>query len=125
MTKGVWHDLQVRVGINGSAGEAEFWLDGNRVNVLSKTEAFGTNPVGRIQLGENATGTNFDVVYDDVTVDTRFISSGSPPSIHLRSHRQCFGQYPALPNANSIADSYCFADIHASSLGFDRVQRWF
>ena len=78
VSKGVWHELQVRVLINGSAGQAEFWLDGNRVDALSKTEAFGTNAVGRIQLGENASGVNFDVAYDNVTVDTQFISSGSP-----------------------------------------------
>lgn len=81
VSQGDWHELQVRVLINGSAGLAEFWLDGNRVDALSKTEAFGTNPVGRIQLGENATGINFDVAYDNVTVDTQFISSGSGPTI--------------------------------------------
>ena len=78
VSKGVWHELQVRVLINGPAGQAEVWLDGNRVDLLSKTEAFGTNPIGRIQLGENASGVNFDVAYDNLTVDTQFISSGSP-----------------------------------------------
>ena len=81
VSKGDWHELQVRVLINGSAGLAEFWLDGNRVDALSKPEPFGTNPVGRIQLGENASGLSFDVAFDDVTVDTQFISSGPTPTI--------------------------------------------
>src|SRR5215213_8183604 len=81
VTKGTWHELQVRVLINGAAGQAEFWLDGNRVNALSKTEAFGTNPIGRLQLGEKDAGVNFDIAYDDVTVDTQFISPSSPPTI--------------------------------------------
>ena len=78
VSKGVWHELQVRVQINGSAGQAEFWLDGNRVDLLSRTEAFGTNPIGRIQLGENASGIKFDAAYDDVTIDTQFISPAPP-----------------------------------------------
>ena len=81
VTKGVWHELQVRVLIDGAAGQAEFWLDGNRVTSLSKTEAFGTNPIGRLQLGEKDPGVNFDVAYDDVTVDAQFISPPSPPTI--------------------------------------------
>jgi hypothetical protein len=73
VSKGVWHELEAHISINGSASQAEVWLDGNPVAALSKAEAFGTNPVGRIQLGENATGLQFDVVYDDVSADTQFI----------------------------------------------------
>jgi hypothetical protein len=80
VARGVWHELQVRVLSNGSAGQAEVWLDGNRVDILSRAEGFGTNLVQRLQLGENGIGLDFDVAYDDVTVDTQFISSGAPPT---------------------------------------------
>jgi Calcineurin-like phosphoesterase len=75
--KGVWHELQVRMLNNGTAGEAEVWLDGTRINALSRPESFGPYMVGRIQLGENGPGLSFDVAYDDVTVDTQYIPSGS------------------------------------------------
>ena len=61
--------------------QAEVWLDGTRVDALSKPEAFGTNPVGRIQLGENAAGASFDVAYDNITLDTQLIPSDAVPTI--------------------------------------------
>ena len=74
VSRGVWHTLQVRVLINGGAGQTETWLDGVRVDALSKTEALGTTPVGRIQLGDNSTGTTYDIAFDDIAVDTHSIS---------------------------------------------------
>jgi hypothetical protein len=70
---GAWHDLQVRVLINGTQGLTETWLDGIRIAALSKTENFGTTPIGRIQIGENSTGRTFDVAIDEVVVNTQFI----------------------------------------------------
>jgi hypothetical protein len=80
VSRGVWHELQVRLLINGTQGEVEFWLDGNRVAELSKTAAFGTTPIGRIQLGEKNAGVAFDIAYDNVAVDTQFISTGTTPN---------------------------------------------
>jgi hypothetical protein len=74
VSRGVWHTLQVRVLVNGSAGQTETWLDGVRIDALSKTEALGTTPVGRIQLGDNSTGTTYDIALDDIAVDTHLIS---------------------------------------------------
>jgi len=81
VTKGSWHELQVHVLINGSASQAEVWLDGNRISILSKPEPFGANQVGYLQLGEKDAGINFDVAYDNVSVDTQFIASNSIPTI--------------------------------------------
>jgi hypothetical protein len=79
---GDWHELQVRLRMSGPAGgETGVWLDGERVDMLSKSEAFGTNQIGRLQLGENRDNLSFDVAFDDVTVDTHFIPSGSIPTI--------------------------------------------
>jgi Fibronectin type III domain len=79
ITAGTWHEVQIRARINGASGESETWFDGVRISTLSKTENFGTNPIGRIQLGENSTARNFDIAFDDVTADTSFISEGGPP----------------------------------------------
>ncbi|HET6771355.1 MAG TPA: right-handed parallel beta-helix repeat-containing protein, partial [Actinomycetota bacterium] len=78
VSTGVWHEVQVRVRINGASGETETWFDGVRIAALSKTEDFGTTPIGRIQIGENSTGRNFDVAFDEVAAGTSFISDGGP-----------------------------------------------
>jgi glucose/arabinose dehydrogenase/chitodextrinase len=69
----LWHELQVRVRINGAASEVEVWLDGVRVGDLSKTDNLGTASIGRVQIGDSSTGRTYDVLYDDVAVSTGFI----------------------------------------------------
>jgi Bacterial Ig domain/Calcineurin-like phosphoesterase len=82
VTSGVWHDLQVRASINGAAGQTEIWLDGVRINDLSKTEALGSIPIGRIQLGDNSGSRTYDVALDEVVVDTSPIDL-TPPAVSL------------------------------------------
>ncbi|HET6597307.1 MAG TPA: hypothetical protein VFG81_16890 [Anaerolineales bacterium] len=79
VSKGVWHQLQVRIVINGASGQSEVWLDNARVDALSLTQDFGTTPVGVIQLGESSNFRNFDVALDRVAVDTEFIDPADPP----------------------------------------------
>src|SRR5919106_2834400 len=71
---GVWHEVQVRVRINGASGESETWFDGVRIASLSKVENFGTTPIGRLQIGENSSGKVYDVAFDDVVASTSFIT---------------------------------------------------
>jgi hypothetical protein len=68
-----WHDLQVRVLLNGTAGEVEFWLDGIRVTDLARTETLGLTPIGRVQLGDEASGHVYDVAFDQVALATSFV----------------------------------------------------
>jgi hypothetical protein len=71
VTDGQPHTLQVHVNI--TTGLVETWLDGNPVANLTMTypaPGLGTDPVGIIQLGENTPSSSFDIVYDDVAVDT-------------------------------------------------------
>jgi hypothetical protein len=70
---GAWQELQVHVVINGTASQTETWLNGTKIDQLSKTESLGTTAVGRVQFGDNATGKTFDIAYDDITVDTALI----------------------------------------------------
>ena len=58
VSQGVWHALQVHVLANGAASQTETWLDGVKIDALSKTENFGTSQVGRMQLGENSAATH-------------------------------------------------------------------
>jgi len=77
---GAWHELQEHVVINGTAGQTETWFNGVKITALSKTESFGTTPVGRVQLGENSLDRTYDIAYDAVAVATTFIADTSSPS---------------------------------------------
>jgi hypothetical protein len=64
---GVWHELEVHVLINGTSSLVEVFLDGTRV--INKTaESLGTNPVGRIYIGDPSTGKTFDFAFDNEVV---------------------------------------------------------
>ena len=80
VSQGVWHALQVHVLANGAASQTETWLNGVKIDALSKTENFGTAQVGRVQLGENSTDRTYDIALDGVTVGTTFVGDNTPPS---------------------------------------------
>jgi hypothetical protein len=108
---GVWHDVQVRVRINGANSQTEVWLDGARVDALSETESLGTTPIGRIQLGDNSTGRIYDVVLDNAAANTTFIDM-TPPIVAL-----------AEPVANAaVRDSVTFAAEALDNIAMDRVE---
>jgi chitodextrinase len=74
ITAGAWHELEVHVLINGTSSLVEVSLDGTRV--LNKTaESLGTTGVGRVYIGDPATGKTFDFTYDNEVVS----SAGSQP----------------------------------------------
>jgi hypothetical protein len=62
-----WHALELHLGINGTAGTVEVWLDNVRIADLSNvgTANVGTAPVGQFQIGEAQTARTYDVVFDD------------------------------------------------------------
>ncbi|MBX6340937.1 MAG: hypothetical protein IRY97_00650 [Thermomicrobiaceae bacterium] len=70
-----WHEVQVHVVVGGAAGRVEIWLDGDQVEALSHPDDFGSDGIGRVQLGENAPNRSYDIAFDDVAVDTAFIAS--------------------------------------------------
>ena len=63
---GRWYEARVHVTVNGTASSVEVSLDGARVASLSTTQSLGTTPIGRIQVGDDATGKAFDIAYDEV-----------------------------------------------------------
>ena len=67
---GVWHTLQVHVTVADTSSQVETWLDGTQISALTSTQSLGVDPIGRIQLGENASGKSYDVLFDDVAADT-------------------------------------------------------
>jgi acid phosphatase type 7 len=78
VSTGTWHELEVHVLINGTSGQIEVWLDGTRISALSKTDNLGTTPVGRVYIGDPATGRTFDYAFDNELVTTA--ADVSPPT---------------------------------------------
>jgi hypothetical protein len=67
-----WYELKVHLLVQGSTSQVEVWLNGTKVAALSKTDSFGTTPIGQVVAGESAAGHAFDYALDDVRV------AGSP-----------------------------------------------
>jgi hypothetical protein len=76
VSTGQWHEVQAHLRVDAAtpaAGQIEVWYDGAFLPELSSTQNFGPTPVRRLQLGENASGRTFDMVFDDVVADTQLI----------------------------------------------------
>ena len=73
-----WHVLELHLGINGTAGTVEVWLDSTLVGDLSAvgTANVGTAPVGQFQIGEAQTARTYDVVFDDAAFGSARIGVG-------------------------------------------------
>ena len=78
--RGAWHTLQVHVSINGGAGQTEVWLDGTKIDALSKAEQLGTNPIGRLELGDSESTHTYDIVFDDVEYDRGVTTDSTAPT---------------------------------------------
>lgn len=69
VSQDAWHSVELHAVINGTSSTHEVWLDGAAVTSLNSTTAnLGTNPIGRIQLGESSTGRTYSIFFDDVVV---------------------------------------------------------
>ena len=68
-----WHSLELHLTINGALSTSEVWLDGARIDDLSRTTDLGSTAVGRLQIGEVNAGRTYDVVFDDAVFNTQQI----------------------------------------------------
>jgi len=69
VAKGNWHTIEIHTVVNGAASQVEVWLDGARIDALSKTLSLGTTPIGRLVIGDDATTKTYSVVFDDIVAD--------------------------------------------------------
>ncbi len=74
---GAWQTLQVHLHVADTASQIEVWYNGALVSALTRTDSFGINQIGRIQLGENTPGLTYDVAFDDVAAGTGYLSGSS------------------------------------------------
>src|SRR5205085_1290059 len=91
VAKGMWHELQVHVLVNGTSSREDVWLDGSVVSALSRSDSLGTSPVGRVDIGDTTSKRTFDVAFDDVAAGTSFIDTAQPTA-------------PASPSVSSFSD---------------------
>jgi chitodextrinase len=61
---GLWHDIRAHISVSGSSSLIELWYDGTKI--VTSTQNLGTNPIGQLELGNNATGRTYDVRFDNV-----------------------------------------------------------
>src|SRR5262249_19574368 len=72
---GSWHQLQLHLHVAGAASSSEVWLDGAPVASLGVTQALGSDLIGALQLGDEATRGAWDVAFDGVDAGTALIPS--------------------------------------------------
>ena len=78
VSTGTWHELQLHAQIADTAGKVELYLDGQ--TAVSQTEALGTTPIGKVELGDPSTGRTFDVAFDNVVVNSSQVQDVSAPT---------------------------------------------
>jgi hypothetical protein len=81
ISKGVWHTVELRVQVNGSASTIEVWLDGVKVQSLARTVSLGLDLVGQMRIGEQNAGRAIDVAFDDIQVSRERIPPTVPPPL--------------------------------------------
>jgi chitodextrinase len=79
VSTGSWHKLKVHILVNGTSSLVEVWLDGTKV-ITKNAESLGTSGVGRVYIGDPATGHTFDFAYDDEVVSAADSTSPSTPN---------------------------------------------
>jgi chitodextrinase len=79
VSTGSWHKLKVHILVNPTSSLVEVWLDGTKV-ITKNAESLGTIGVGRVYIGDPATGHTFDYAYDDEVVSAADSTSPSTPN---------------------------------------------
>jgi len=66
---GRWYLLELHARIDAAGSPVDVRLDGTTIASLSIAQAIGSDPIGRVQIGDDATGKTYDASFDDVVVD--------------------------------------------------------
>ena len=78
LSLGGWHDLVLHTTISGLTSVAELSVDGTTVATL--TTDLGTTALGRLEIGNAASGKDYDAFFDDIVVDTTAPVDPPPPA---------------------------------------------
>jgi hypothetical protein len=69
LAAGTWYEVKVHLVVNGASSQIQVWLNGTLITALSKTDNFGTTPIGQVVAGESTTGHQYDFAIDEVWAD--------------------------------------------------------
>jgi fibronectin type 3 domain-containing protein len=109
---GRWHTAQMHVLVNDTEGKVEVWLNGVKIDALSGTASLGTTPIGRVQLGDDATGRSYDLRFDEAVTDTQAIPDRTPPTAPT-------GLSAAAPSAGAVDLTWEAASDDLGVTGYD------
>ena len=131
VSSGSWQTLQVHVRIADTSSQIEVWYNNALVSTLSRTDVFGTNPIGVLQLGENTPALTYDIAFDDVVASLSSIGGIAPTNTPANTPTST--STPALIPTNtatptntaasnvltftSIADTYVQSDTPTMNYG--------
>lgn len=81
MPLGTFVELQLHLHIEGLNSFAEVWINGAKAGGIDGAWNFGTDPIGKVALGVQASGSTaaLDVVFDDVVAATTMVGGGGGP----------------------------------------------
>ena len=74
----------MHVLVNGASSSVEVWLDGTRSSTA--TDSLGTAPTGRWSSAIPRAARTFDVAFDNVVADPRFIADVAAPTAPSNLH---------------------------------------
>ena len=85
LPKNGWHELQLHASVHSGASQIDVWLDGVPVPDLSTMAQLGSAPIGRVEIGEPASGRSYSDVFDDVAAGPTYIEDvpPSPTGLHV------------------------------------------
>ena len=98
-----WNEIELHGFVHGLTGRVGVWLDGAAARDLSGIRRLGTTPIRRVDLGNGWSGRRYHAVYDEVTVNTKFISD---PTIAAEGNIACDPNAdPGFNGGNGTANS--------------------
>ncbi|HEX6287726.1 MAG TPA: hypothetical protein VFZ66_00975 [Herpetosiphonaceae bacterium] len=114
-----WHEVQAHIRVGEAQSESEVWLDGVYIDALSGAEAVGSAAIGRIELGDSEPGRSYDVVFDDLLVDTAYISSSQPTKpvvIHIETVPALAGVKFAIEDRTAVTNDQGRAELEVEHI---------
>jgi len=131
VSSGSWQTLQVHVRIADTSSQIEVWYNNALVSTLSRTDVFGTNPIGVLQLGENTPALTYDIAFDDVVASLSSIggiettntpantptSTSTPALIPINTATPTNTAASNVLTFTSIADTYVQSDTPTMNYG--------
>ncbi len=120
VSQNIWHQLQTYLKINGTSSQIEAWYDGTKVNALSKTDNFGTDPIGRIYIGDNQPSHIYNIAFDEIGINTGFIEPSGTTTAQSQANTSAVTNTPnamrttiptSTPGSSSISGAIAIQHV--------------